>query len=217
MDTSPAKGLAYPRRRTQFSLYADESDNGTYPFPLAAAIEGAYPGCPPSSCTGDRHVLAIDNATCTLWEAANCIAPSSLAGEAVAAMSSRLQALPCQLEYAHTASLLCMHAVLLSKLPSVSFSILPHQSAALPKFTCSALGLQRRRQVQPEQPARHHTPPGLDQRRGRRHGHHTRPGQAGRAAPRRHPPRAALHRANRAARVPVPRLAPGAAEGGGAP
>ncbi|WIA17663.1 hypothetical protein OEZ85_014466 [Tetradesmus obliquus] len=79
VDTSPAKGLAYPRRRTQFSLYADESDNGTYPFPLAAAIEGAYPGCPPSSCTGDRHVLAIDNATCTLWEAANCIAPSSLA------------------------------------------------------------------------------------------------------------------------------------------
>ncbi len=54
--------------------------SGTYPFPLRASIEGAYPGCPPSQCPGDRHVLAVDNYTCLLYEGYSCRAPSSLRG-----------------------------------------------------------------------------------------------------------------------------------------
>jgi hypothetical protein len=94
VDRDPSKGLQYPRRRTVFTMYADESDNGTYPFPLNASIEGAYPGCPPSSCSGDRHVLALDNFTCTLWEAANCVAPSSLTGERQHSLRRKAASLP---------------------------------------------------------------------------------------------------------------------------
>lgn len=36
-----------------------------------ALVEGAYPGCDPDDCGGDRHVLALDNATCTLYELYN--------------------------------------------------------------------------------------------------------------------------------------------------
>lgn len=37
---------------------------GPYPFPINAKVEGAYPGCSPSVCSGDRHVLVRDNNTC---------------------------------------------------------------------------------------------------------------------------------------------------------
>ncbi|MGE5236066.1 MAG: hypothetical protein ACM3O7_06950 [Acidobacteriota bacterium] len=42
--------------------YADESDPGPYPIPADAPIEGGPDG------TGDRHVLVLDNDTCTLYE-----------------------------------------------------------------------------------------------------------------------------------------------------
>jgi len=42
--------------------YADQSDPGPYPIPPNAPIEGG-----PKS-DGDRHVLVIENATCTLYE-----------------------------------------------------------------------------------------------------------------------------------------------------
>lgn len=108
VDTSPAKRQQFPRQPTVFTAYASESDNGacafaarrararmlhpqpraharrrragTYPFPLDAPIEGAYPGCNPATCRGDRHVLALDNATCLLHEGFDCRAPRSNAG-----------------------------------------------------------------------------------------------------------------------------------------
>lgn len=45
-----------------FTAYGDESDPGPYPIPVTAPIEGG-----PTS-DGDRHVLAIDTETCTLYE-----------------------------------------------------------------------------------------------------------------------------------------------------
>jgi hypothetical protein len=42
--------------------YGDESDPGPYPFPANAPIEGG------SSATGDRHVIAIQQGTCLLYE-----------------------------------------------------------------------------------------------------------------------------------------------------
>ena len=46
-------------------LYAGESDPGPYPIPPDAPIEGG-----PAS-TGDRHVLIVDTASCTLYELFN--------------------------------------------------------------------------------------------------------------------------------------------------
>ncbi len=43
-------------------LYDDESDPGPYGVPLNAPIEGG------SNSNGDRHAIAIDTATCTLYE-----------------------------------------------------------------------------------------------------------------------------------------------------
>ena len=49
--------------------YPDESDGPFfYPFPQNASVEGAYLNCPDSICGGDRHVLVVDNSTCTLYE-----------------------------------------------------------------------------------------------------------------------------------------------------
>ncbi len=42
--------------------YDDESDAGPYPVPTTAPIEGG------ASSSGDRHVIAVDTATCTLYE-----------------------------------------------------------------------------------------------------------------------------------------------------
>ena len=50
-----------PRVPVSFD-YADESDPGPYPIPPDAPIEGG-----PAS-TGDRHVLLVDTANCTLYE-----------------------------------------------------------------------------------------------------------------------------------------------------
>jgi hypothetical protein len=46
-----------------FTAYGDESDPGPMPIPGNAPIEGD-----PSSGTGDRHVLALDNSNCFLYE-----------------------------------------------------------------------------------------------------------------------------------------------------
>eukprot|EP00882_Tetradesmus_deserticola_P021089 GHRQ01022818.1.p1 GENE.GHRQ01022818.1~~GHRQ01022818.1.p1 ORF type:complete len:141 (+),score=17.51 GHRQ01022818.1:317-739(+) len=54
---------------------------GRYPFPIDAPIEGAYPGCSVTACNTDRHVLVVDNATCTLYEAWRCQAPSDAASK----------------------------------------------------------------------------------------------------------------------------------------
>jgi hypothetical protein len=49
---------------------------GRYPFPYDAPIEGTYPGCNTPACNAnDRHVIAVDNATCKLYEAWRCFTP----------------------------------------------------------------------------------------------------------------------------------------------
>ena len=49
--------------------YPGESDYPlSYPFPFNVAVEGSYLNCPDSICSGDRHVLVIDNSTCMLYE-----------------------------------------------------------------------------------------------------------------------------------------------------
>jgi hypothetical protein len=42
--------------------YDDESDPGPYPFPADAPIEGG------SGATGDRHIIAVQQGTCLLYE-----------------------------------------------------------------------------------------------------------------------------------------------------
>ena len=56
--TVPATQPQYPAS----FLYADESDTGPYAVPLNAPIEGG------SNSTGDRHAIAIDTGSCTLFE-----------------------------------------------------------------------------------------------------------------------------------------------------
>ena len=66
--SDPAYGIPYitvpgstPKVPMTFD-YADESDPGPYPFPPDAPIEGG------ASAGGDRHVIVIDQDTCTLYE-----------------------------------------------------------------------------------------------------------------------------------------------------
>jgi len=47
--------------------YSDESDPGPFPIPPTAPIEGWSPS-EPDPQSGDRHVLAVDQADCTLYE-----------------------------------------------------------------------------------------------------------------------------------------------------
>jgi len=46
-----------------FTAYGDESDPGPMPIPVSASIEGD-----PNPGTGDRHVLALDDSNCWLYE-----------------------------------------------------------------------------------------------------------------------------------------------------
>jgi hypothetical protein len=46
----------------EFTAYGDESDPGPYPIPLDAPIEGG------ADSDGDRHVIALDASSCTLYE-----------------------------------------------------------------------------------------------------------------------------------------------------
>jgi hypothetical protein len=45
-----------------YTAYGDESDAGPFPVPKGAPVEGG------NSSDGDRHVLVIDRASCTLYE-----------------------------------------------------------------------------------------------------------------------------------------------------
>ncbi len=45
-----------------YTAYGDESDRGPFPVPAGAPIEGG------NGSDGDRHVLAVDRGTCTLYE-----------------------------------------------------------------------------------------------------------------------------------------------------
>ncbi len=54
-----------PLVRTVFGDYADESDPGPYPIPLSSRVEGG-----PDS-DGDRHVLAVRQGECKLYELGN--------------------------------------------------------------------------------------------------------------------------------------------------
>jgi len=54
-----------PKVVVDFVAYGDQSDPGPYPIPPNARIEGGDQG------TGDRHVLVIENTTCTLYETFN--------------------------------------------------------------------------------------------------------------------------------------------------
>jgi hypothetical protein len=55
-------GAGEPSMPIHFVAYGDESDPGPYPVPLDAPIEGG------ADSDGDRHVIAIDTSTCTLYE-----------------------------------------------------------------------------------------------------------------------------------------------------
>jgi hypothetical protein len=55
-------GASQPQIPINFTAYGDESDPGPYPVPLNAPIEGG------SQSNGDRHVLAVNTATCRLYE-----------------------------------------------------------------------------------------------------------------------------------------------------
>jgi hypothetical protein len=46
----------------RYTAYGDESDHGPFPIPLSAPVEGG------KRSDGDRHVLAVDRSTCTLFE-----------------------------------------------------------------------------------------------------------------------------------------------------
>ena len=51
-----------PMTAINFTDYGDESDPGPYPIPLNAPIEGG------AGSSGDRHVLAVQQGTCKLYE-----------------------------------------------------------------------------------------------------------------------------------------------------
>ena len=57
--------ITVPGTQTKYPVsfyYASESDPGPYAIPLNAPVEGG------SNSTGDRHVIAIDVGSCTLYE-----------------------------------------------------------------------------------------------------------------------------------------------------
>jgi hypothetical protein len=51
-----------PKVEIHYIWYGDESDEGPFPIPTNAPIEGG-----PAS-DGDRHVLVVENGSCTLYE-----------------------------------------------------------------------------------------------------------------------------------------------------
>ena len=63
--------------------YSDESDPGPFPIPPTAPIEGGSPS-EPDPATGDRHVLAVDQTDCTLYELYRSVRTTSPVGFRVA-------------------------------------------------------------------------------------------------------------------------------------
>jgi hypothetical protein len=64
--------------------YSDESDPGPFPLPPDAPIEGGSPS-QPDPPSGDRHVIAVDPADCTLYELYRAVRTTSPVGFRVAA------------------------------------------------------------------------------------------------------------------------------------
>ena len=54
--------LASANLPIHYTAYGDESDPGPFPIPAGAPVEGG------SGSDGDRHVLVVDRASCTLYE-----------------------------------------------------------------------------------------------------------------------------------------------------
>ncbi len=52
-----------PRVPITYDAYGDESDPGPFPIPLDAPVEGV-----PGATSGDRHVIALQQGTCELFE-----------------------------------------------------------------------------------------------------------------------------------------------------
>ena len=65
----------WPPASTLLSTPGVPMGSGRYPYPNNAPIELAYPGCSLAACPSDRHVLAVDNYTCSLFVSWKCQAP----------------------------------------------------------------------------------------------------------------------------------------------
>ncbi len=55
-------GPGQRRLPVNYTAYGEESDRGPFPVPAGAPVEGG------SGSDGDRHVLAVDKSSCTLYE-----------------------------------------------------------------------------------------------------------------------------------------------------
>jgi hypothetical protein len=55
-------GAGQPRLPVHYTAYGDESDPGPFPIPAGAPVEGG------ARSDGDRHVIAVDRSSCTLYE-----------------------------------------------------------------------------------------------------------------------------------------------------
>jgi hypothetical protein len=55
-------GQGQPKLPIRYTAYGDESDAGPFPVPKGAPVEGG------NGSDGDRHVLVVDRAGCTLYE-----------------------------------------------------------------------------------------------------------------------------------------------------
>ncbi|HET6998461.1 MAG TPA: hypothetical protein VFI03_07705 [Solirubrobacterales bacterium] len=55
-------GPGQRRLPVNYTAYGEESDRGPFPVPAGAPVEGG------NGSDGDRHVLAVDKSTCTLYE-----------------------------------------------------------------------------------------------------------------------------------------------------
>ena len=55
-------GPGQPKLPINYTAYGDESDPGPFPVPKGAPVEGG------NGSDGDRHVLVVDRASCTLYE-----------------------------------------------------------------------------------------------------------------------------------------------------
>jgi hypothetical protein len=55
-------GPGQPKLPVNYTAYGEESDPGPFPIPAGAPVEGG------NRSDGDRHVLAVDRSSCTLYE-----------------------------------------------------------------------------------------------------------------------------------------------------